>query len=461
MDIKELKPIFKEIVSEMEKKVPYASALAMETRGERVLVMTKESRVEPLDPSKGAVLTVFTGSHFMEYSTSDISADGLRHAAKELVRMAEFAGIGDGPAIDPGEAIDRDFEVQEKIPNGSVPLKDKVARCSEYREKLQGMDSRIVNAVAQYAFVNSRELYVNRNKTMFQDIKRGQSIIQAVMQDKDDTVQLHEGDSHQGGYENAEVAGGRFDSLVRDAGRILGAPRLVPGYYDCIFSPEFAGITAHEAFGHGTESDMFLKGRARGADFLGQFVAADIVNMFDSPAEEGEAASFFFDHEGQPASRTQIIKDGVLVSPITDLNSATRLGIKRTANGRRESFERKAYARMTNTFFGPGKDSIEEMISSIDFGYLLTRPSNGMEDPKGWGIQLEGYIAEEINGGKLTGKVFTPVIVTGYVPELLKSISMIGRDAKIYGLGYCGKGHKEWVKVTDGGPYLKLKARLA
>jgi TldD protein len=24
----------------------------------------------------------------------------------------------------------------------------------------------------------------------------------------------------------------------------------------------------------------------------------------------------------------------------------------------------------------------------------------------------------------------------------------------------CGKGHKEWVKVSDGGPYLRLQALL-
>jgi TldD protein len=84
-----------------------------------------------------------------------------------------------------------------------------------------------------------------------------------------------------------------------------------------------------------------------------------------------------------------------------------------------------------------------------------------MEDPKGWGIQCEGSMAEEIRGGKLTGRVFSPVIVTGFVPDLLQSISAVSRDVAITGLGMCGKGHKEWVKVTDGGPYLRLKARVA
>jgi hypothetical protein len=65
--------------------------------------------------------------------------------------MAESAGIGGEVKIDPGPVTEKDFSVEEKIPNGGVPLADKVARCAEYREKLQGMDGRIVNAVAMYA----------------------------------------------------------------------------------------------------------------------------------------------------------------------------------------------------------------------------------------------------------------------------------------------------------------------
>lgn len=62
--------------------------------------------------------------------------------------------------------------------------------------------------------------------------------------------------------------------------------------------------------------------------------------------------------------------------------------------------------------------------------------------------------------GKLTGKVVSPIVMTGYVPELLGSISMLSRDHELFGTGGCGKGHKEWVKVSDGGPYMKAKARL-
>src|SRR5512142_2228920 len=115
MDILELKTLLKELVTDAEKTVPYAAALAMETLGERVVVMTRESRVEPLDPSRGVVFTVSPGRELLEYSTGDLTADSLRRAARELVKSAEFAGIGGDVSIDPGPVLDKDFIVPEKV----------------------------------------------------------------------------------------------------------------------------------------------------------------------------------------------------------------------------------------------------------------------------------------------------------------------------------------------------------
>ena len=115
---------------------------------------------------------------------------------------------------------------------------------------------------------------------------------------------------------------------------------------------------------------------------------------------------------------------------------------------------------MTNTFFAPGDSAPEEMIASIKHGYLLRGEESGMEDPKHWGIQCIVQRGYEIRDGKLTGKVVAPVILTGYVPDLLCSITMAGRETETFGTGFCGKGTKEWVKVSDGGPYLKARARL-
>jgi TldD protein len=99
------------------------------------------------------------------------------------------------------------------------------------------------------------------------------------------------------------------------------------------------------------------------------------------------------------------------------------------------------------------------MIESVERGVYLNKTSSGMEDPKGWGMQVTSQYGEEIRNGKLTGRLFAPVGITGYVPDILQSVSAAGNDFALSG-GTCGKGHKEWVPVSSGGPHLKLKARL-
>jgi TldD protein len=446
----------------LEKTFPYASALVLETAGERILVQTRQQSAEMLDPSRGAVLTVFNGRSFLESATGDLSPEGLREAAGRLQELGRDQGIFyDGPAIDPGPKMDEYYLVKPQKHPETVALTEKIQACTALKDDLHGRDEKVVQAVAQYAHVRTRELFINRHKVLYQDLRRTQMIAQVIMREGERSVNLHTGQALQGGYEQAFIPEDKLARLTEDCRRLLTARRLSPGFYPCLFSPEFAGIFAHEAFGHGTETDMFLKKRAKGEEYIGKPVASPLVDMFDSPALPGQAASFFFDHEGQLAQETRIIEKGILKRGITDLNSATRLGLARSANGRRESFERKVYARMTNTYFGPGTDTFESLLASLDDGFFLDHPSNGMEDPKGWGIQLEGYYAERIKKGRLTGEVFTPVIITGYVPDLLLSISGVGDRVEISGLGMCGKGHKEWVKVTDGGPFLMLRARLA
>jgi TldD protein len=135
------------------------------------------------------------------------------------------------------------------------------------------------------------------------------------------------------------------------------------------------------------------------------------------------------------------------------------LDLPRSANGRRQDFSRKAYARMSNTFFASGTTPVADIFAQIDHGIYIEKWSSGMEDPQGWGIQVTGRFGREIRNGKVTDRMFAPIGITGYVPEVLQSITAVGDDFSLDG-GGCGKGHKEWVSVGSGGPHLLLKARL-
>ena len=116
---------------------------------------------------------------------------------------------------------------------------------------------------------------------------------------------------------------------------------------------------------------------------------------------------------------------------------------------------------MTNTFFDKGKATLEEMIASVDYGYYISTTNNGMEDPKNWGIQCTALYGREIVNGKFSGKIISPVVMSGYVIDFLESISMISSENfNVIGSGSCGKGYKEWVRVSDGGASLKAEVKI-
>ena len=242
---------------------------------------------------------------------------------------------------------------------------------------------------------------------------------------------------------------------------LLDATAPKPGVYTIITDPSITGLFAHEAFGHGLEMDQFVKERAVAMDYMNKRVAKPRLNMHDGAKATFSVASYFFDDEGALASDTQVIKKGILNAGICDSISASILGIKPTGNGRRQSYKRKSYTRMTNTFFEKGKDSLDDMIKSVKYGYYIAQTNNGMEDPKNWGIQCTALYGREIVDGKFTGKIVSPVVMSGYVIDFLESISMISKENfNVIGSGSCGKGYKEWVRVSDGGACLKAEVKI-
>jgi TldD protein len=264
----------------------------------------------------------------------------------------------------------------------------------------------------------------------------------------------------QGGLELATLPDDKIEKLRRDFVESFTYLPMEAGEYDVVFAPEVSGLLAHESFGHGVEMDQFVKDRAKAREFLGKPVAAPIVSLYDDPSIAGARGSYPFDDEGVVAAPTKIIDAGTFVQPLTDLMSATFLGTKRTPNGRTQGFDRKVYARMSNTFIGRGETPPEQVLASLDNGLYLEGFRNGIEDPQGWGIQFTAGVAREYKGGKRTGRVFATPNVTGYVPDILNAITLVGSDFALEP-GSCGKGFKEFVAVTSGGPHLRTRARVS
>lgn len=466
--LKDAFPYLKRLVAKLQEKYTYVSVLgvASKAKGYGVSKNGKTASANLMHSKNGFVLRVFKDGNYGEYSFNSVDEESVDKLAVKIPEILEPLtalpkGLeqGDRKQQD-DEPLVKSFSVDSPAPS---ELSDQVflEKLEELRQEAFSLSDKVYDLSCHADYRIYDKLFISKNRELYQHVYWQTLSVVALGKRGQEIKDYYKGFSSFGKSDLFERAKKAIPDVVKGLEDVLSSSPMIPGEFDCICSPDVTGMIVHEAFGHGVEEDMFVKDRALASRFLGEYVASPLVTMHDGAnAQYDECASYFFDDEGVLAHDTVIIDKGVLVSGINDTLSALSLNFPSTGNGRRESYERKAYTRMTNTYFDGGKDKLEDMIASIDYGFMLENASSGMEDPKNWGIQCVVNVAREIKNGKFTGKVYSPVMLTGYVPDLLKSISMMSEVPELCGTGYCGKGYKEWVKVSDGGPYIKAKIRL-
>lgn len=464
-----VKPALKNLVSELRKKYAYASVLAVQddSRTWRINRAGKRINNVGLGGGSGYVVRVFDQIGCAEYSFNEFSEEKIPEIVKTIdERIAhQTANVPDGIKPLPTPIPSDETATLKKVSGYAIDPRELgdekiLERLDAIRNKTLSVDG-VLDAMVNVSYRKFRKLFISENRDLDQTVMWTNGAIVALALRGEEVKDAYKGFSQLGGAEILDRMEEFATEVANKAIELLSSEQMIPGEYDCICDPDTTGMIVHEAFGHGVEMDMFVKDRALAASFIDERVASDLVTMHDGNAVD-DSATMWFDDEGTLTSDTVVINGGILKKGMCDALSAARLGVKPTGNGRRESYERKVYTRMTNTYFEGAAQNVtlDEMIASIKYGFLLESPSSGMEDPKNWGIQCMVTTAREIKDGKLTGKIFSPIVLTGYVPDLLKSVSMMSGQLVTCGGGYCGKGYKEWVKVSDGGPYMKARIRL-
>lgn len=461
--------LIKKLMEKLWSRYEYASILASDVRGKRYSVSRRGvvCAMSELLSESGYVIKVHNGHAFAEYSFGELTNDNIEEIVTEVDRVYEMEELLGNAGIElvnyavPEEEAIKSFKENE--------MHDNPDECDDYiivdklraiREHALSMDERVLDCQAGAQYQIYTKYFLSRSRELKQKVlwMTGNYFI---MSKKGEAVKTYyKAYSNRDGMAVFDRMEEGLSDAVKGAIELLDTETIKPGEYECICTPEVTGMIAHEAFGHGVEMDMFYKDRALAVNYIGKQVASELVTMHDGAGAAVEVASYDFDDEGVSGQDTVIIDHGILKKGICDSQSAMALGVNPTGNGRRESYERKAYTRMTNTFFEGGDSTLEEMMASIKYGFLLEDATCGMEDPKNWGIQCMVNMAREIVDGKFTGKIYSPIVLSGYVPDLLKSITMMSKTPVLCGSGFCGKGYKEWVKVSDGGPYIKARIKL-
>ncbi len=259
-------------------------------------------------------------------------------------------------------------------------------------------------------------------------------------------------------FDSPDVFYSKIDILVDKLIQKSKGTHAKAGLHDVVLDADLAGILAHEAIGHTTEADLVMGGSVAG-DYLNKNVASELVTLIDYANNiDGNICPVpvYVDDEGTKAKDVTIIENGILKNFMHNKDSAHELDMKITGNARAYKYSDEPLIRMRNTAIKPGMDKLNDMISSIDNGYYLTRSSNGQADSTSefmFGVVM-GY---EIKNGKIQ-QAIKDTTISGIAFDVLKTVSMISDEMVWSSGGMCGK--KQIIPVGMGGPAIKCRLNI-
>lgn len=162
---------------------------------------------------------------------------------------------------------------------------------------------------------------------------------------------------------------------------------------------------------------------------VGKKIFGENITIIENPNDINYFGKRLFDNEGTMTSYKEIVNNGIFKTPIYDIKSGEKDGVKSTGN----QYDRICFK---NFYLKPENNSFEELLNKLDNGILIDKvhgmhatinPYNGNVS-----LQCEGYIIK--NGNMIdSSKLF---IISTDIFELLNNIIEIGNDIKYTSLNF-------------------------
>jgi TldD protein len=257
------------------------------------------------------------------------------------------------------------------------------------------------------------------------------------------------------GYETVAALdlAGNAARLREEVLALTVAPPCPAGAVTLLLDTPQLALQIHESCGHPTEADRAIGEEISlaGASFLtpdklGRFTyGSSRVNLTADSRAPGGLGTFGWDDEAVPARTTPLVARGMFVGYLSSRETATRLGLGRSAGCMRaESWNVPAIIRMINVSLEPdpqGPASLEELIADTADGILMTQNQSWSIDDLRLNFQFGCEAAWEVKRGVRTRILRNP-IYTGSTPAFWRGCDAIGGPSafRLWGLASCGKG---------------------
>ena len=367
----------------------------------------------------------------------------------EPIKLAEAPSITDhfrlNPKINPA-----DVSIEEK----KRMIKDAYRAAKEYSPLIKSVSISYLDGYEERVYANSDGSYIEEvAPAVFMRVytvaKRGN-----VLQEGRESI------GAVGGFEVIKAENPEVMSVkaADKALRLLDAELPPAGMFYVIMDPKLTGVFMHEALGHAAEADHVLCGESILSDKLGEEIAYQGLTVADDPTIENSHGYYRYDDEGIRARRTEMIKEGILVSFLHTRETAGRFDAEPTSNARAANYSELPLVRMSNTVIEPGDSDFEEMREDISYGIYAKGMRGGQVDTVRGEFQFSAEEAFLIEKGELT-KRLKNVSLSGRTLDILKSIDAVGKKKVRGSIGFCGKAGQE-VPVSEYAPHIRVKKIL-
>ena len=236
---------------------------------------------------------------------------------------------------------------------------------------------------------------------------------------------------------------------------LLNAPYAKAGTYPVVLDPILAGVFCHEAFGHLSEADhVYENERMKEIMVLGRQFGQPHLNIVDGAAVPDLRGSFKYDDEGVPATKADLIRDGILVGRLHSRETAAKMGERPTGNARAIDYRFPPIVRMTNTYIETGDATFEDLIADVKEGVYARNWYGGTTS-----MEMFTFSAGEafmIRNGKIA-ELVRPVKLTGNLFTTLMNIDALGKDLDFNQGGGCGKMGQIPLPVSNGSPHIRIQ----
>lgn len=339
----------------------------------------------------------------------------------------------------------------------AIPLSEKKATVEVYNRAMLDYHEHIQTTNVNYADSFRRVRWATSEGTYIEEERPDLSVrLTAITRDGEMVQRASE--SVGGDREGFRIARGLEEkalSVAKRAVDLLAAPPVRGGTYTVVLDPRLAGVFAHEAFGHLSESDFVYENkRLKQLMALGKRFGPDVLNILDEGSLPGGRGTHTYDDEGTRTRKTYLIQEGVLVGRLHSRETAAKMGEQPTGNARALNYQFEPIVRMTNTYIDKGDKRFEDLLKDIKLGIYAV-------DALGGQTMMEMFTfsaahAYMIRDGEIA-ELVRDVVLTGNVFDTLMHVVAIG-DQVVWmkSGGGCGKGGQSPLPVGIGSPPIRI-----